>query len=156
MENDKIYKFSFSVLSITVVSTIVGFTFAPVSADPFGIFSYDNPTVVAVQGLRAHLFEAHDAAHHGNSSEIAMHLHMANEEIPVFLQNITAGQLPENQNSNVSITFQDLQMQLNNIMMVANTGNMEEVLANLQQADEQLASLLPGLGYTGGTNSTSA
>jgi hypothetical protein len=156
MDNDKFSKFSFSVLSIAVVSTIIGFTFVPVSADPFGIFNYDNPTVVAVQGLRAHLFEAHDAAHHGNSSEIAMHLHMANEEIPVFLQNLTAGQLPENQNSNVSTTFQDVQMQLNNMISVANTGNMEEVIANLQQTDERLASLLPGLGYTGGTNSTAA
>ena len=118
---------------------IISITFVPVSADPFGIFSYDNPTVVAVQGLRAHLFEAHDATHHGNSSEIVMHLHMANEEIPIFLQNITAGQLPENQNSNVSATFQGLQMQLENIILVANTGNMEEVMANLQQADGQLA-----------------
>jgi hypothetical protein len=128
----------------------------PVLADPFGIFSYDNPTVVAVQGLRAYPFEAHDAARHGNSSEIVMHLHMANEEIPVFLQNLTAGQLPENQNMSVSTTFQDVQMQLHNIISVANTGNMEEVMANLQQADEQLTALLPSLGYTGGTNSTAA
>jgi hypothetical protein len=128
----------------------------PVSADPFGIFSYDNPTVVAVQGLRAHLFEAHDATHHGNSSEIVMHLHMANEEIPVFLQNLTAGQLPENQNSNVSTTLQNVQMQLDSIISVANTGNMPEVMANLKQVDEQLAALLPSLGYTGSTNSTTA
>jgi hypothetical protein len=157
VENHKISKFSFSILSIATVSTIIGFSFVPVSADPFGIFSYDNPTVVAVQGLRAHLFEAHDSTHHGNSSEIVMHLHMANEEIPMFLQNLTAGQLPENQNSNVSTTLQGVQTQLNNIISVANTGNMEEVMANLQQADEQLASLLPSLGYTGSsTNSTAA
>jgi hypothetical protein len=154
MENDKISTSTFFILTLATISTITSFTFVPVSADPFGIFNYDNPTVVAVQGLRAHLFEAHDATHHGNSSEIVMHLHMANEEIPIFLQNITAGQLPENQNSNVSTTFQDLQMQLNNIISVANTGNMEEVMANLQQADEQLAALLPSLGHTGSINST--
>jgi hypothetical protein len=34
-------------------------------------------------------------------------------------------------------------MQLNNTISIANTGNMEEVMANLRQADEQLASLLP-------------
>jgi hypothetical protein len=73
------------------------------------------------------------------------------------LQNITAGQLPENQNSKVSDTFQGIQMQLHNIISVDNTGNMEEVMANLQQTDEQLAAVLPSLGYTGGgTNSTIA
>lgn len=156
MEIGKISRSAFLILTLATISTTLSFSFVPVSADPFGIFSYDNPTVVAVQGLRAHLFEAHDAAHHGNSSEIAMHIHMANEEIPMFLQNLTAGQLPENQNSSVSTTFQDVQMQLNNTISVANTGNMEEVMANLQQTDEQLAALLPSLGYTGGTNSTTA
>jgi hypothetical protein len=33
---------------------------------------------------------------------------------------------------------------------------MPQVTANLNQADEQLAALLPHLGYTGSTNSTNA
>jgi hypothetical protein len=156
MENDKSSKISIFILSIAAVSLTISITFVPVLADPFGIFNYDNPTVVIVQGLRAHLFEAHDATHHANSTEIVMHLEMANEEIPQFLQNLTAGQLPDNQNSNVSTTLQNVQMQLDSTISVANTGNMPEVLVNLKQADEQLAALLPSLGYTGNTNSTSA
>jgi hypothetical protein len=156
MENDKISKISIFILSIVAVSMIISFTFVPVSADPFGIFNYDNPSVVVVQGLRAHLFEAHDATHDANSTEIVMHLEMANEEIPQFLQNLTAGQLSDNQNSNLSTTLQDVQMQLNSTISIANTGNMPEVMANLKQADEQLAASLNNLGYTGSTNSTGA
>ena len=42
-----------------------------------------------------------------------MHLEMANEEIAQFLQNLTSGQFPDIQNSNVSTTLQNVQMQLN-------------------------------------------
>jgi hypothetical protein len=155
MENDKTFRIFIFPLSIAALSMIIGFNFVPVTADPFGIFNYDNPELVTVQGLRAHLFEAHDATHHGNSSEIMMHLEMANEEISQSLQNLTAaGQSADNQTSNVASTIQNLQMQLNNIISLANAGNMPEVMANLKQADEQLAALLPSLGYTGSTNST--
>ena len=44
-------------------------------------------------------------------------------------------------------------MQLNNTISIANTGNMSQLMANLKQADEQLAALLPSLGYAGSTNS---
>jgi hypothetical protein len=47
-------------------------------------------------------------------------------------------------------------MQLNNTISIANRGNMPQVMANLKQADKQLAALLPSLGYTGSTNSTNA
>ena len=124
MENNKNLQILIFYATLATISTIISFTFVPVSADPFGIFNYDNPTVVAVQGIRAHLFEARDATHHGNSSEIVMHLHIAYEEIPMYLQTLNGGQLPENQNSNVSTRLQDLQMQLSNIISVANTGNM--------------------------------
>jgi hypothetical protein len=149
MENRKITRFSFFILSIAAVSTIISFTFAPVSADPFGIFNYDNPSVVVVQGLRAHLFEAHDENHRANSSRIVEHLDMANEDMSRALQNLTAGQLPENENASLSTTLQNVQMQLNNTISAANAGNMPEVLANLVQADEQLAALLPTLGFRG-------
>jgi hypothetical protein len=47
-----------------------------------------------VQGLRAHLFEAHDASHHANSTGIIMYLEMASEEISRFLQNLTLDNYP--------------------------------------------------------------
>jgi hypothetical protein len=103
--------------------------------------------VVVVQGLRAHLFEAHDEIHRANSTRIVEHLDMANEDISRSLQNLTAGQIPENENETLSSTLQDIQMQLNNTISIANTGNMAEVMTNLIQADEQLAALLPSLGF---------
>lgn len=155
MHADKTIKTTILALSAIPASMMIaGFSFAPASADPFGIFNYDNPTLVLVQGLRAHLFEAHDATHMSNSSEIVMHLGMANEEISHFLQNSSAVQSADNQNSTVSTTLEDIQMQLNSTMSVANEGNMQEVMANLQRADEQLAALLPTLGHIEGTNST--
>ncbi len=80
--------------------------------------------MVKLQGLRSHLFEAHDATHNANSSEIAMHLKMAGEEISSFLQNLTAGQLQESKNANLSNTLQLVKMQLSNTTSIANTENM--------------------------------
>jgi hypothetical protein len=67
-----------------------------VSLSAFIIFALckTNRTVVMVQGLRAHLFEADDASHHANPTEIVMHLEMANKEIAQFLQNLTSGHYP--------------------------------------------------------------
>lgn len=147
---------SIPILTIVAVSLVASFTFAPALADPFGIFNYDNPSLVKIQGLRAHIFEAHDAALKANSTEIAMHLKMADEEISHFMQNLTAGQIPDSKNANLSTVLKPVQMQLNNIISTANTGNMAEVMANLKQADEQLAATLPGLGYSNSKNSTNA
>jgi hypothetical protein len=55
-----------SIIFITFTSVIVIFTFVSVSADSFGIVNYENPYLVKIQGLRAHLFETHDAAHKSN------------------------------------------------------------------------------------------
>ncbi len=157
MKKDKIpLLISIPILTVVSVSMVASFTFAPALADPFGIFNYDNPSLVKLQGLRAHLFEAHDATHLANSSEIAMHLKMANEEISNFLQNLTAGQLPDSKNASLSTVLKPLQMQLNNTISTANTGNMAEVMANLKQADEQLDATLPGLGYANNKSSTNA
>jgi hypothetical protein len=156
MEKDKTLHSLIFILIIASASTIVSFGFVPVLADPFGVFNYDNPSVVNVQGIRAHLFEAHDATHMSNSTEIVMHLKMADKEISHFLQNLTAGQLPDNQNSNLSATLQTVQLQLNDTSSSANAENMGEVMAKLKQADDQLASALIGLGYKGSNNSTAA
>lgn len=116
-----------------------------------------TPTLVIVQGLRAHLFEVHDAVHKDNSTAIKMHSGMASEEISEFIQNTTTRQSPDdNQTSVVISTLEEVQMQLNGTISAANSKNMTEVMTNIKQADDQLASLLPQLGYTGDTNATNA
>lgn len=134
---------------------ITSSSFLSALADPFGIFSYDNPTVVNLQGLRAHLFEAHDATHDANSSEIGMHLKMADEELSHFLQNLTAGQLDENQNANLSTILKTVQIQLNNTGSMTNIGNITEVMVKLKQVDQELAKSLEQLGYGHSKNLTS-
>ncbi|MBA2267437.1 MAG: hypothetical protein H0W19_03765 [Nitrosopumilus sp.] len=114
-------------------------------ANPFGIFNYDDPVIVNLQGLRAHLFEAHDVTHNANSSEITMHLKMADEEISHFLKNLTVGELDENPNSNLSTALETVQMQLNNTSSIANIGSMTEVMFKLKQADQDLIKSLKDL-----------
>jgi hypothetical protein len=145
-----------SILFAAFLSLLSIYSFSTVLADPFGIFNYDNPAIVTIQGLRAHLFEAHDATHKANSSEIVMHLKMADEEISHFLQNLTSGNSSQIQSSNLSNTLSTVQMQLNNTKSTANTGNMTEVMDELKQADEYLANSLKGLGYTQNKNLTIA
>jgi hypothetical protein len=137
------------------LSMLMMYSFSTVFADPFGIFNYDDHTIVTVQGLRAHLFEAHDATHKANSSEIVMHLKMADEEISHFLQNLTSGNLSQT-SSNLSNTLSTVQMQLNDTKSTANTGNMTGVMDELKQADEYLANSLKGQGYTQNKNLTTA
>ena len=156
MKQNKTFKISIFILFIASASMIGSFTFVPVLADPFGVFNYDNPTAVKVQALRAHLFEAHDSAHKANTTEIADHLRMANEDISRAMQNITSGQLPESQNSTLPTVLPSLQKQLSNISSMANTGNMTEVMANLKQADQQLEGQLDDIGYAKSKNSTNA
>lgn len=48
---------------------------------------------------------------------------MADKEISHFLQNLTAGQLPDNQNSNLSATLQTVKLQLNDTSSI----DMQEV-----------------------------
>lgn len=123
-------------------------------ADPFGIFNYDNPSIVNLQGLRAHLFEVHDATHKANSSAIIMHINMADEEISHFLKNLTAGKLPEIQNSNLSDILGNVQIQLDNVSSNAKTGNMTGIMSILVQADDQLAKPVEEMGYVDASNST--
>ena len=139
------------------LSMLMIYPFSTVLADPFGIFNYDNPEIVTIQGLRAHLFEAHDATHKANSSEIVMHLKMADEEISHFLQNLTSGNLSQT-SSNLSDSLSTVQMQLNDTKSTANIGNMSEVMEELKQADEYLANSLKeqGQGYTQNKNLTTA
>ena len=125
-----------------------------VVADPFGIFNYDNPTIVKLQGLRAYLFEIYDATHNANSSEIVMHIHMADEEISHFLKNLTAGQLPQIQNSNVSSILNNVKIQLDNVSSIAKTENMTDIMSLLKQADQQLAKPVEEMGYIDSKHST--
>ena len=125
-----------------------------VLADPFGIFSYDNPTVVKLQGLRAHLFEAHDSTHDANASEIVMHLKMADEEISHFLQNLTTGNLSQTQGSNLSNTLSNVQMQLINTSSIADIGNTTDIMLKLKQADQHLVKSLEEIGYSDNKNLT--
>lgn len=62
------------------------------------------------------------------------------------MQNLTAGQLPDNKNPNLSAALKSLQMQLNNTSSVSNTKNMAEVKARLKQAGEQLDVSFEGFG----------
>lgn len=156
MKKYTIKLFYTALLFAVSLSTLTTYSFSTVLADPFGIFDYDNPAIVTVQGLRAHLFEAHDATHKANSSEIIMHLKMADEEISHFLHNLTSGNSSQTQNSNLSNTLSAVQMQLNNTTSTVNTGNMAGVMEELKQSDEYLTSLLKGLNYTQNKNLTTA
>ncbi|HYF99903.1 MAG TPA: hypothetical protein VD815_07410 [Candidatus Saccharimonadales bacterium] len=156
MKRYTIKLFYTSLLFAASLSTLTIYSFSTVLADPFGIFNYDNPAIVTIQGLRAHLFEAHDATHKANSSEIVMHLKMADEEISHFLQNLTSGNSSQTQNSNLSDTLSTFQMQLNNTKSTASTGNMTGVMDELKHADEYLVNSLKGLGYTQDKNLTTA
>ena len=146
-----------SIIFITFTSVIGIFTFVSVSADPFGIFNYENPLFVKIQGLRAHLFETHDAAHKSNINEIVMHLKMANEEIPQLLQqNLSTSETISNPDSQkLNNTLNLVKMQLNEINTLANNNDMTGVMTNLKHTDKQLDSLLD-IVNTDGNNQTTA
>lgn len=128
---------------VAFVLTAFSISFIPVSADPFGIFDYENPQVVKIQGLRAHLFETHDAAHKADASEIGMHMNMANEEITQFLRNLTAEGTTANQDSQeLSKILQSVNMQFDELVTLAHNGNMTGVMTTLNSTDQQLANLV--------------
>lgn len=135
---------------------IVIFTFVSVSADPFGIFNYENPYLVKIQGLRAHLFETHDAPHKSNLPEIVMHLKMANEEIPQLLQqNLSTSETISNQDSQkLNNTLNLIKMQLSEINALANNNNMTGVMTNLKYTDKHLSSLLDIINTDGNNQTT--
>ncbi|HJT84683.1 MAG TPA: hypothetical protein VJ697_09380 [Nitrososphaeraceae archaeon] len=143
-----------SIIIITFLSVVVTFSSVSVSADPFGIFNYDNPYLVKIQGLRAHLFETHDAAHKSNSSEIIMHSNMANKETSHLLQNLST---PETKfikdTQKMKNTFNLIKMQLTQINELSNNKNMTGVMVNLKNMDKQLV-LLVDLVNTNGNNQT--
>ena len=144
-----------SLIFITFSSVIVISTFVSVSADPFGIFNYENPYLVKIQGFRAHLFETHDAAHKSNVTEIVMHVKMANEEISQLLQNLSTSETASNQDSQkLNNTIQLVKMQLSEINPLANNNNMTGVMTKVKHTDKQLASLLD-IVNTDGDNQTS-
>lgn len=140
-------------LLLFVSITMVTIYSLPIAlGDPFGIFNYDHPVMVKIQGLRAHLFETHDATHNANSSEVMMHLDMANEEITHFLQNVSSGKISINQIDGLPDLLKNVQMQLNNASTIISTGNMTSLMSELKQADQQLAGSLNELGYKEVTN----
>ena len=108
---------------------IVIFTFVSVSGDPFGIFNYKNPLFVKIKGLRAHLFETHDASHKSNITEIVMNVKMANEEISQLLQNLTTAKTISHLDSQkLNNTLNLVKMQLSQINTLANNNNMTGVM----------------------------
>jgi hypothetical protein len=134
-------------ISFLIAFLITGFSIIliPISADPFGVFDFEDPQVVKIQGLRAHLFETHDAAHKANASEIVMHVNMANEEISQFLDNLTAGEATSASSldpQELSNALKSVNMQLNEIVTLANTGNMTGVMTRLDSAEQQLDGLV--------------
>ena len=70
-----------------------------------------------------------------------MHVNMANEEISQLLDNLTAGEITSasgGESQEISNALQSVNMQLNEIVTLANYGNMTEVMTRLDSAEQEL------------------